>query len=127
MIDDVLSAERPNTGTITALDPQRLSDIAGVPIAATHLNDLQQSILQIALTIGVIESSRRELSLRDLHEIAAVDERAHIVLAAIGRAINPWSRMRRRERAAFLLGKIVRAKKKRRPRRAGPVSRTPRR
>src|ERR1700704_488522 len=47
MIDDVLSAERPNTGTITALDPQRLSDIAGVPIAATHLNDLQQSILQI--------------------------------------------------------------------------------
>jgi hypothetical protein len=127
MIDDLLRAARPNAGAVAMLDPQRLSDIAGVPIAATDLNHLQQSIFQIALTIGVIEPSRRELGLRELQEIATADERAHIVLAAIGRPINPWSRMRRQERAAFLLGKIVRAKKKRLPRRTSPISRTPRR
>jgi hypothetical protein len=128
MIDDVLSAARPNAATVAALDPQLLADIAGVPIAATRFNHLQQSIFQIALTIGVIEPPRRELTLRDLQEIATADERAHVVLAAIGRPINPWSRMNRQERAALLLGKIVRAKRKRKMQKGtAPPSRPPRR
>ena len=111
MIDDVLNAPRPNAARIAAIDPQLLADIAGVPIAATRLNHLRQSMHHIALAIGVVKPPCRELTLRDLHEIAIADERALIVLAAIGRPAKPWSRMNRQERAALLLGKIVRAKR----------------